>query len=218
MSARTAAPSASRPSPALRRLIGGGIIVVLIVAMALSVKVVKIGSPADATPGAFDPATYGQLQFPKVQSAIEAKAVDAATLAAAIAKDPTAAGTKYGLPGDIGTEYAVKFTGVAGKSNYGIYFFKIPNVPDNLIVRVQMGPAINGTAVRDATGQISFGQFTNQIDYQNAGSALNNEIKKQVLSKIDTKDLTGKTVSVVGAFQYVVPNSWLITPVKVDVQ
>jgi predicted lipoprotein len=81
-----------------------------------------------------------------------------------------------------------------------------------------MGPAINGTAVRDATGQISFGQFTNQIDYQNAGSALNDEIKKNVLAKIDTKNLTGKTISIVGAFQYVVPNSWLITPVKVDVQ
>ncbi|HEX3983752.1 MAG TPA: DUF2291 family protein, partial [Acidisoma sp.] len=107
---------------------------------------------------------------------------------------------------------------VAGKTAYGIYFFKIPNVPNNLIVRVQMGPAINGTAVRDATGQISFGQFTNQIDYQNAGSALNDEIKKNVLAKIDTKNLTGKTISIVGAFQYVVPNSWLITPVKVDVQ
>lgn len=218
MSTTTAAPSASRKSPALRRMIGGGAVVILVVAMALNVRVVKIGSPADATPGAFDPVHYGQTEFPKIQAAIEAKAVDAATLAAAIAKDPTAAGSKYGLPGDIGTEYTVKFTGVAGKSTYGIYTFNIPNAPANLIVRVQMGPAINGTAVRDATGQIAFSQFTNQIDYQNAGSALNNEIKQHVLANIDTKTLTGKTVSIVGAFQYIVPNSWLITPVKVDVQ
>ena len=218
MSANTATRSVARTSPALRRLIGGGVVVVLVIAMALNTKVVKIGSQADATPGAFDPATYGQSEFPKIQAAIEAKAVDAATLAAAIAKDPAAAAKQYGLAADIGTEYSVKFTAVVGKGNFGIYFMKIAGVPDNLFVRVQMGPAINGTAVRDATGQINFGQFTNQIDYQNAGSSLNNEIKKQVLGKIDTKNLTGKTVNIVGSFQYVVPNSWLITPVKVEVQ
>jgi predicted lipoprotein len=218
MSARTAAPSVTRTSPALRRLIGGAVVVVLLIAMALNTKVVKIGSQAAATPGAFDPATYGQTEFPKIQSAIEGRAVDAATLAAAIAKDPTAAAKQYGIAGDIGTEYSVKFTATVGKGTFGVYYMKIAGVPDNVIVRVQMGPAINGTAVRDATGQINFGQFTNQIDYQNAGSSLNNEIKKQVLAKIDTKDLTGKTVSIVGAFQYFVPNSWLITPVKVEVQ
>ena len=218
MSAHAAAPSVTRKSPAFRRLIAGAVVVVVVIAMALNTKVEKIGSQAAATPGAFDPATYGQTEFPKIQAAIEAKAVDAATLAAAIAKDPTAAAKQYGIAGDIGVEYTVKFTATVGKGNFGIYFMKIAGVPDNLFVRVQMGPAINGTAVRDATGQINFGQFTNQIDYQNAGSALNNEIKKQVLGGIDTKNLTGKTVTITGAFNYVVPNSWLITPVKVAVQ
>ena len=85
-------------------------------------------------------------------------------------------------------------------------------------MRVQTGPALNGTDVRDATGTIAFGQFTNQIDYQNAGAALNDEVKKQVLAKIDTAHLTGKTISVIGVFQLVVPNSWLITPVRLDVK
>ncbi|MCB8880529.1 DUF2291 domain-containing protein [Acidisoma cellulosilytica] len=218
MSANTASPTVTRTSPTRGRIIAGAVVVVLLAAMALNTKVVKIGSQADATPGAFDPATYGQAQFPKVQADIEARAVDAATLAAAIAKDPTAAGKQYGIPADIGTEYSVKFTATVGKGNFGVYFMKIAGVPDNLIVRVQMGPAVNGTAVRDATGKIDFSQFTNQIDYQNAGSSLNNEIKKHVLANIDAKDLTGKTVSITGAFQYVVPNSWLITPVKVAVQ
>ena len=47
---------------------------------------------------------------------------------------------------------------------------------------------------------------------------MNNEVKKEVLAKVDTAKLTGKTVSVVGVFQLIVPNSWLITPVKLDVQ
>lgn len=87
-----------------------------------------------------------------------------------------------------------------------------------MLIRVQTGPAINGTDLRDATGAIAFGQFVNQIDYQNAGSALNKEMKKQVLSKIDASKLAGKTISVVGAFKLINPNNWLVTPVKLDAQ
>jgi predicted lipoprotein len=217
MSAPTA-PSSRRHTSARSPLIFGGVAAILVIAMALNVKVVKLGSEAAAPPGAFNPEAFGESTFPKMQAEIEKRAVDAATLAAALAQNADDAAKKYGVPATIGTEYMVKFTGVAGKATYGVYYVKIPGVPDGVTVRVQMGPAVNGTAVRDATGTITFGQFTNQIDYQNAGSALNNEIKKQVLSKIDIKTLTGKTISVVGAFQYVVPNSWLITPVKVEVQ
>lgn len=195
-----------------------GAVIILLVAMGLNTKVVSIRSQVAAQPGAFDPAAYGVAEFPKIQSQIEGRAVDAATLAAAIAKDATAAGTKYGVPGEIGPEFSVKFTGVAEKATFGVYTINVPGVSPGTTIRVQTGPAINGTDVRDATGTINFGQFTNQIDYQNAGSALNNEIKSQVLTKADAAKLTGKTVSVVGAFQLVVPNSWLVTPVKLQVQ
>ncbi|WP_459696857.1 DUF2291 family protein [Acidisoma sp. C75] len=217
MSASLAKRSPASARRLRRGLIGGGALIVLLVAMGLNVRVVRIGSQAAATPGAFNPAAYGAREFPKIRAEIEKRAVDAATLAAAIAKNPDDAAKRYGVPGMIGPEYAVKFTGVAGQDTYGVYTVSIPGVPPSLTVRVQMGPAINGTAVRDATGTITFGQFTNQIDYQNAGSALNNEIKKQVLAKIATQKLTGKTISIVGAFQYVVPNSWLITPVAAEV-
>ena len=70
---------------------------------------------------------------------------------------------------------------------------------------MQTGPAINGTDLRDATGEIKFGEFKNQIEYQNAGSAINNAMKKQVLAGIDTSALPGKTISVVGAFTLVNP-------------
>ena len=79
-------------------------------------------------------------------------------------------------------------------------------------------PAINGTELRDATGKITFGQFKNQIEYQDAGSALNNEMKKQVLANVDTKALGGKTITVVGAFKLVNPKSWLVTPIRLVVQ
>jgi predicted lipoprotein len=193
--------------------------IILLGAMIMGTKVVKIGSGADTQTKEFEPAAYGKKQFPKTQAAIEKRAVDAATLAAAIAKDQDAAGKQYGIAGGgIGPEMSVKFSGVAGKEDSGIYEVKVPGLPDSLVIRVQTGPAINGTDLRDATGDISFGQFTNQIDYQNAGYAINTEMKKEVLSKIDTAKLTGKTVDVVGVFQLVNPNGWLVTPVKMDVK
>jgi predicted lipoprotein len=218
MSSSAAPVTRKTAGPRLGPIVIAVVVVILLIAMGLSTKVVSISSQVAAQPGAFDPVAYGEAEFPKVQALIVSHAVDAATLAAAIAKDSTAAGTKYGVPGEIGPEFSVKFTGVAQKAVFGVYTINVPGVSNSVTLRLQTGPAINGTDVRDATGSISFGQFTNQIDYQNAGSALNNEVKKQVLAKVDTAHLTGKTISVVGVFQLIIPNSWLITPVKLDVQ
>ena len=83
---------------------------------------------------------------------------------------------------------------------------------------MQTGPAINGTELRDAPGTIEFGQFTNQIEYQNAGAALNDEMKKQVLAGVNTANLNGKTITVTGAFRLINPKSWLVTPVRMSVE
>ncbi len=201
----------------MRRAVGSGAVLVLLAAMAIDTKVVKIGSAEDVQAGVFSAASYGKAQFPKVQSAIESRAVDAAVLAAALAQDPAAAETRYGVPAPAGPEYSVKFTGKMGKQDFGVYDVAIPGVPETIHVSVQTGPAINGTDLRDATGVIKFGDFSNQIDYQNAGSALNNEMKKEVLSGIDASDLTGRTISVVGAFEPSDPAEWVVTPVKLTV-
>jgi predicted lipoprotein len=215
---QVAAPNGARTKPRFRLPIASAAALVLLAAMALDTKVVRIGSPADIQPGVFSAAEFGKSEFPKVKAAIESRAVDAKTVASAIAKDKDAAGKQYGVEAGSGPEISVKFTGVAGKAESGVYEVAVDGVPGALVIRVQTGPAINGTDLRDATGAIAFGQFVNQIDYQNAGSALNKEMKKQVLSKIDASKLTGKTISVVGAFKLVNPNGWLITPVKLDVQ
>ncbi len=198
-------------------LVSGGVLI-LLAAMAFDTKVVKIGSAGSAETGVFSPATYGKTKFPQVQAAVEGRAVDAATLAAALSKDQAAAEKQYGVAADAGPEISVKFTGNAGTQDSGVYEIAVAGVPATQHITVQTGPAISGTDLRDATNKITFGQFTNQIDYQNAGSALNKEMKKEVLSKVDTDNLTGKTISVVGVFQLTDPGTWLVTPVKLDVQ
>ena len=208
-----------RHKPGTRAILIALAALVLIVAMALDTKVVVIGSAEDSQPGVFSPEKFGAAEFPKVQAGIEARAVDAQTLADAITKDKDAAVKQYGVPtGTGGAEFSVKFTGVVGDAKSGVYAVSVPGIPDTISVQVQTGPAINGTDLRDATGEIKFGQFVNQIEYQNAGSALNKEMKKQLLAKIDTANLKGKTISVVGAFKPINPKKWLVTPVRLEVQ
>jgi len=203
---------------AARRAIVAAIVLVVLIGMGFGTKVVKIGADAAGESGAFSPEQFGQSEFPKIQSAVEKRAVDAATLTAAVAKDQAAAVKTYGVAASIAPEMSVKFTGTVGEGQSGIYKVAVDGVPSTVTIRVQTGPAINGTDLRDATGTITFGQFVNQIEYQNAGAALNNTMKKSVLSKVDTSKLTGKKISVVGVFELINPNNWLVTPVTLSVQ
>jgi len=213
-----ARPGAALNSPLRKRIVWIAVAVVVLVAMALSTKVVGINSRAGAAPGTFSPTAYASTAFPKIQKAVIAKAVDASTLAAAIAASPTAAGKRYGVRQESGMyDFAVKFTGKAAKPDSGIYPVTLtPSPKKKVLVRVQAGPAINGTELRDATGTIKFPQFTNQIDYQNAGQAINDQMKKLVLAKLDAAHLQGKTVTVTGVFQLVNPAAWLVTPVQMS--
>ncbi|MBP1851544.1 DUF2291 family protein [Rhizobium halophytocola] len=212
--------AARRPSTPThtRRWVLGAAAVVVLAAMAFDTKVVVIGSEHDVREQKFQPDAFGEEQFPIIQKSVETRAVDAVEVAKAIAADKKAAGEKYGVAASIGPIIPVSFTGVVGerKSNYNMV--DIDGMPDGVKVRIQTGPALNGTDLRDATGDITFGQFTNQIEYQNAGSAINNQVKKTVLADIDPEKLTGKTVSVVGVFRLVSTKNWIVTPVRLDVK
>lgn len=200
-----------------RKLVLSVIAVVVLLAMALDTKIVRIGSSEDTRAKAFSAEAYGKEQFPKIQAWIEKASVDAKTLAEAIGTDSTAAGEKYGKPGSVGPIFPVKFSGVVGEGSSGIFKIKVDDFPEGIGIRVQMGPAINGTEVRDASGTISFGQFTNQIEYQDAGAALNDEIKATVLGNLDRENLPGKQVEIIGVFQLINPANWLITPIRLKV-
>ncbi len=191
--------------------------VVLLGIIAASTKIVQIGSIDDDRKKAFSKEEYGAATFPDVFKFVIEHAVDVKELGPAIAVDPSAAGKKYGTATGTGPVIPVKFTGVAGEVSSGIYKVAVDGL-DDVLVRVQTGPAINGTELRDASGTISFGQFTNQIEYQDAGAAINNAMKKAVLQPVDTANLAGKKIAVTGAFKLINPKGWLVTPVKLEVK
>ena len=191
--------------------------VVLVAFIGFGSKFVPNDDPRVAVVAAFDPVKFGADNFGTVQSTVEAQAVDAVTLSKAVATDPTAASTQYAKASSGGPVFSVTFTGVAGAGKSGIYPITVDGVDSNLLVRVQTGPAINGTELRDATDKFPFGDFTNQIAYQNAAAALNSELKMEVLEPFVSTDLAGKTVTVTGAFTLINPDAWLVTPVQLSV-
>ncbi|WP_061929788.1 DUF2291 family protein [Aureimonas sp. AU22] len=205
-------------SPSRAPLIVTALGVALVAAMAYDTRIVTIGGEHDVQAEVFSPATFGASAFPEIRTSVETRAQDAAQLSSELAADKAAATEKYGISGGTGPVFPVKFTGTVGEGKSGLFKVAVPGMPPETTVRVQTGPAINGTDLRDATGTIAFGQFKNQIEYQNAGAAINDQMKKDVLAGIDNSALTGKTVTVTGVFRLVNPKSWLVTPVAMSVQ
>jgi len=220
-STTTEAPSTPgrRPlSRGTRRGIKIAVFVLVVVGIVLGTKVVPMDSELLQPEEQFDAETFGAEHFSEVQEDVVSSAVPASELADAINADQEAAVSDYANPSSGGPVFPVTFTGTVSEGNAGIYTIEVEDVPDDLTVRVQTGPAINGTELRDVTGTMPFGDFDNQIEYQDAGAALNEEMKEQVLADVDTDDLEGKTITVTGAFTLVNPQGWLVTPVELEVQ
>ena len=212
------ANAAARKAPRRSGWILAGVAIVVLAAIAFDTTVVRVGSEADTRQQAFSPDTYGQAEFPRIREVVTAKAVDAVTLANAVQADKAAASKEYGTPATTGVVMMVKFTGVAGEAKSGVYDMTVEGMPEGVAIRLQTGPAINGTDLRDAPGDIEFGACKNPIEYQDAGSAINRAMKTAVLDGIDAANLTGKTLEVTGAFTLINPKAWRVTPVAVTVQ
>ncbi|MGO1200348.1 MAG: DUF2291 family protein [Dermabacteraceae bacterium] len=219
MSPATAAASRAPRRPArtktpLSRWIGIGLALLGLLVVVLGTEVVPQGQEAEQAegPAAFDKTTFGAEQFPAVQEGIAERAVPAPELAEAIAADPGAAAQEHGVEAAGQTVFSTSFSGTVQEGEGGIYEIAVDGMPEGVTVRLQTGPAINGTELRDATGQFDFSQFANQIEFQDAGSALNDEMKATVLDPVDPAELSGETVTVTGAFTLINPEGWLVTP------
>lgn len=202
------------------RLILGGTALILLLLMFFSTKIVSTSDTSAAATGTFSPESFAQEKFEsEIAPAIVDRAEDVAVVSKALKADPAAAAKQYGVvSGTSPAVYSVTLTGTAGQPDAnGLLPVQVEGVPSDIKVLVQIGPAVNGTAIRDATGKVDFAQFKNQIEYQNVGAELNNQVKKLVLENVDKSNLAGKTVSVTGAFQPINPAAYIITPVKIEV-
>jgi len=216
--ATTGTVSVSGTKSGRRKVIAAIAVFALLSAIALDTKVVEIGGDGDLRQQAFDPDRFGRDEFPRIRDAVSARAPEAAKLAGELAADKKAAIDAYGTMAGAFPVMTVSFTGTLGEGKSGIFNIDVEGLPEGTLIRVQTGPAINGTELRDIPGDIEFGAFKNQIEYQNAGAGINRAMAVEVLSNLDRDTLSGKTISVTGAFTMINPKNWLVTPVALEVR
>lgn len=161
---------------------------------------------------------YDEMIVPAVME----KAQPAVALYAALQSNYEAAGEKFGGRDGAQSAWAfpVTFTGVAGKVNdvNGQMPVTVDGLSGKPTLLVQTGPPVMGPALRDVTGKITFGMFTNQTEFQSVAVELNSKVRNEVLVNVKAAELEGKKVAVVGVFSGRDWHSkWLITPVKIEV-
>ena len=170
--------------------------------------------------GGADPKTFVADNWAsKIVPTVHDKAVDVTTVAAAIAKDPAAAGKQYGHQSGTGSPFAYM---VKGEGTVTDVDTSVPTGPMTVMVgdtkvTIATGPVIAGTAIRDAVGFISFGDFTNQIDYADVANQINTKVKTDVIAKTDVKGAKGKKVAFYGAFSALSPGTIFLVPTELTV-
>lgn len=190
---------------------------VVLVLAALNVKVVSTADVEAAAAGGFDPIVFADENFDEISGYVDENAVELPALLTDLAggADESDFGNTSGASSAFA--FPVTFTAVAGTLTEPVLPVTVEGVPAEVTVQVQVGPAINGTALRDVSGTISFNQFTNQLEYQNVGTELNNLARERVLTDFDAAAAAGKTIQVTGAFLRVNPNLVSVVPTAIEV-
>lgn len=177
---------------------------------------------ATGTAGPFDPVAYADGVWTTDVPKAVAAAVPAETLFAALAQDREAAQTKYGHSQGSGSPWSFVVSGTATVAEVDSSGPSALLVLDQTwapasAVAIQVGPAMLGTAVRDSLGTVDFSTFTNQIDFADVATELNNRVKKDVVGSFDPASAVGKKVTFVGAFSLADPTTIVITPLELKV-
>jgi predicted lipoprotein len=191
----------------------------LIAGMVLNTKFVSSTASASGQPGAFSPTSYAAKKWPELVQRISDKAVDLTVLAPVADGDPTAAGKQYGQDLGAGSfAFPVKATGTVSAADANFITLSVPGMPEGDVVRIPVGLALNGAPIRDATGTIKYGDFSDQTDYQDVANALKDISAKQVIAKANPNSLNGKQITVIGATATGgPPKAYSINPVKIEV-
>ncbi|RWM24028.1 MAG: DUF2291 family protein [Mesorhizobium sp.] len=202
---------------------------ILAVSVGISLTACKILPTPSAENGGNTPAfnadkMVGDVWAAKMVPYLQQKAGPFPEVHALAKADPAAAGAKYSNPKKQANSpwtFAVRLEGkiVAANTQSRAATMDVDADGDGKAdARVQIGPAMRGTALRDSLDFIQFNDFTNQIDFAQFGKAFNTYADKTMLSKLPRDALEGRSVRVVGA--YVMGNGQdlpLVTPAEVEI-
>jgi predicted lipoprotein len=151
---------------------------------------------------------------------VEENAVDLEILHEAILVDADSAGEEYGNRDGDSAAYSVPVTFSAQAIEYenDLILLEVEGVEPEGSIYLAAGPALNGTAMRDVSGLIEFDMFTNQLDYQDVSTKLNDKVRDLVLSEFDPiTSLEGKQLEITGAMSLFSTRNYIVTPVSIEV-
>ena len=183
----------------------------IVLAAALSLGGCKFVKTADEQKAAaaevFNPDKLVADMFDtKVVPFIAERAGDFKDVSALSASNLEAAAEKYGhkeKQGNAPFTFAAKIEGViVGEETKSRAAYVDVDVDGDkkADVRVSIGPAVRGTAIRDSLKFVNFNEFKNQIEWAQFGKSFNTHVNKTLLSKLPRTGLTGSTISATGAY------------------
>ena len=168
----------------------------------------------------FDAPRYVEALWAEdIPAALEG-AVPLGDLLPAIRNDPASARSRWGRSVGGSSLALVKGSGrvveVDTSSRIGLaeVDVDVPGGTDR--VRLQIGPVLRGTSIRDALPTVSFDQFVNQIQFAEVAGALNARVEGE-LSSLEREALDGKVVRFVGAAELGEP-PLTITPLRLETE
>ncbi len=151
---------------------------------------------------------------------VRQRAVPAAQLASGLGAGFDTIGAKYGRRAGEGSPWTFSVSGTATvtavdtRSRRGFLGLRVDGVPASTPIRLQIGPILSGTTVRDGLDFLAFNDFSDQLAYADVGRALNRHVQDLVRRR-EPLLKTGSRIRFVGTTSLMTPQDpWLITPVE----
>ncbi len=188
------------------------------------IKQANVEEPqGSASDKGFDKVAYvNGIWESKVLPTVQQRAVDFSQLFGELTQNQDAASQKYGNKVGGPYNFLTKFEGnvlsADTSSRVGVIKVEVQAANGSQVVAVQVGPVVQGTAIRDALGFITFNDFVNQLQFADVADELNTRALASALNKTDPTSLVGKTVDITGAFTLDDINNIVITPVFLTVK
>ncbi|WP_378951288.1 DUF2291 family protein [Pelosinus sp. sgz500959] len=159
----------------------------------------------------------------KVIPAINQKASDMSIVIQATKTDVDEAGKKYGIrsaqegsPWNFIVKGKGRVLNVNTESRAGTIDIDLAPYDGKADFKIQIGPVIKGTAVRDSFDFIKYDDFKNQMVFAELSNAFHKKIASNLLAKTDFLGNKGKEVNFIGVFTFMPSQEILVTPISME--
>ncbi|MFC4222989.1 DUF2291 family protein [Lysinibacter cavernae] len=203
----------------IKRSAAVGAIVILLSLMVANTRFLSADEAVAVIPTTFVAADFAAEHYDGIVDAVTENAMPLTELAAELAAAPETAGERLGtVAGTDKYAISVDATGTVTAIDDRFITLLVDGMPDGSDVRIAIGQAINGTALRDVTGTVKFSDFPGQTDYQQVANEYRTLTVARVVDKLGPVTI-GQRLSSTGVF---VTNSgpaatFMLTPVSIEV-